>query len=215
MTEQSIQALIFDFGGVLMRTASQQPREELARQWGLTLSQLYETVFDGEESRLAQLGLTSPDARWERLGQQLGFHSHEEALAFRKALFSADSLDEELVRWIHRLKGRYKIALLSNASVRLLTTLQELGIEGCFDVVTISAQVGLMKPDPAIYRLTLERLGVAPREAVFIDDNPANVEAAAALGLHTVQFTSREALGVELRALGIAPPSEEAKPCQP
>jgi len=215
MTEQSIQALIFDFGGVLMRTASQQPREELARQRGLTLSQLYEVVFDGEESRLAQLGLTSPDARWERLGQQLGFHTHEEAMAFRKALFSTDSLDEGLVRWIRHLKGRYKIALLSNASLRLVTTLQELGIEDCFDVVTISAQVGLMKPAPAIYRLTLERLGVAPHEAVFIDDNPANVEAAAALGLHAVCFTTREALWVELQALGIAPPPEEVEACQP
>jgi len=214
-TKQSIRAVIFDFGGVLMRTESGQAREVMARQYGLTLPELYVMVFDSEESRLAQLGLASPDARWQRIGQQLGFTTHEQEMAFRRAMFADDVLDAELVRFIRGLRGRLKTALLSNASLRLEAMLRdELHIEDCFDVIVVSAQVGLMKPDPAIFHLTLEQLGVTPQEAVFIDDNPANVDAAAAMGLHAIRFTSREALLAELQALGVAPPIKEPEPCQ-
>ena len=56
----------------------------------------------------------------------------------------------------------------------------------------VSAEEGAAKPDPAIYRIALRRLGVKPREAVFVDDVAANVEAACALGMHGVQFHTRE-----------------------
>jgi putative hydrolase of the HAD superfamily len=106
-------------------------------------------------------------------------------------MFATDVLDHELVDYLRSLRPRFKTALLSNASLRLVTTLNELDVEDCFDVIVISAQVGLMKPDPAIYRLTLDRLGVEPHEAVFLDDIAENVEAAARLGIHGVLFTGR------------------------
>jgi putative hydrolase of the HAD superfamily len=111
-------------------------------------------------------------------------------------------LDQELVAYIRSLHGRFKTALLSNATLRLVSTLRDdLHIEDCFDAIVISAQVGLMKPDPAIYRLTLDRLGVTPQQAVFIDDMLENVVAAMALGLRTIRFTSRDALLKELQPL--------------
>jgi epoxide hydrolase-like predicted phosphatase len=92
--------------------------------------------------------------------------------------------------------------LLSNAPARLETMLHnEWHIADCFDVIVISALVGMMKPDPAIYRLTLNQLQVAPQEAVFIDDMRENVEAAAALGIHAIQFTTRDGTLKELEAL--------------
>jgi FMN phosphatase YigB (HAD superfamily) len=67
--------------------------------------------------------------------------------------------------------------------------------------MVISAAVHMIKPDPAIYHYTLRQLQVAPQEAVFVDDSRPNVEAAAALGIHAIQFTTREAVLQELETL--------------
>lgn len=197
-----IKALIFDFGGVLIRTESQEPRERLAAQWGLSPQELYAIVFDSEESRLEQLGCLSEEQRWQRTAQTLGLNSPEDLQAFLKQFFSGDVLDTELVNYIRHMHRRYKTALLSNAPARLGPMLHtEFGLGDCFDVVIISALVGMMKPDPAIYRLTLSQLQVAPQEAVYVDDALVNVQAAAAIGIHAIQFTTRDVLLAELQAL--------------
>jgi len=197
-----IRALIFDFGGVLVRTESQEPREKLAKQVDLSRQELYDAVFNCRESRLAQLGRMSSEERWQRIGQALGLHSPEELLAFRREFYTGDVLDAKLVSYIRRMRGRYKTALLSNASAEFAELLHtKFGLDDCFDVIIISALVGMMKPDPAIYYLVLERLQVAPHEAVFVDDMLENVEGAAAVGLHAIRFTTRDAVLKDLDAL--------------
>ena len=183
-----IRALIFDFGGVLARTESQKPREELARQVGLSPQQLYEAVFNGEESRLAQLGRMSLEEHWQRIGQVLGIDSSQELVEFRRRFFEGDVLDAELVGHIQRMRGRYKTALLSNASPQLTELLETLRVTDAFDVIVISGLVGVQKPDPAIYHILLERLGLSPEETIFVDDFVENVEAARELGMDTLHF---------------------------
>jgi 2-haloacid dehalogenase len=73
-----------------------------------------------------------------------------------------------------------------------------------FRDIVVSGDERLVKPDPAIYRLALDRFGLAAAEAVFIDDNVANVDAAAALGIHALLFTGAGPLREELRRLGFA-----------
>ena len=67
-----------------------------------------------------------------------------------------------------------------------------------FRDIVVSGDEKLMKPDPAIYRLALDRFGLAAEEAVFVDDNAANVAGAAALGIHAILFTDSGALRSEL-----------------
>ncbi|MEU0264827.1 HAD-IA family hydrolase [Nocardioides sp. NPDC006303] len=69
--------------------------------------------------------------------------------------------------------------------------------------VVVSGEVRLAKPDPAIYRLVAERAGMPLDRLVFIDDSVANVAAAAALGMHAIQFTGAEQLRKDLVALGL------------
>ncbi len=76
-------------------------------------------------------------------------------------------------------------------------------IFGRFRDIVVSGDEKLVKPDPAIYRLALARFGLAPEEAVFVDDSAPNVEAAAALGIHAVLFTGAEAFRAELEQLGL------------
>ena len=63
---------------------------------------------------------------------------------------------------------------------------RRLGLDGLVDLMVFSAEEGVAKPDPEIYRRTLDRLGVSPAEAVFIDDRPENVAAAQSLGIHAL-----------------------------
>jgi epoxide hydrolase-like predicted phosphatase len=78
------------------------------------------------------------------------------------------------------------------------------GIISLFDDIINSARVGLAKPDPRIFALAAERLGVAPGECVFIDDLARNVQAAADADMHAVHYTSYPQLLDDLRGLGVA-----------
>jgi putative hydrolase of the HAD superfamily len=73
-----------------------------------------------------------------------------------------------------------------------------------FDLLVWSCQVGVVKPDPAIYRHTLAKLGTRPEELLFIDDKLPNVEAARALNIRTIQFSNVERLREDLIAAGLA-----------
>jgi putative hydrolase of the HAD superfamily len=91
-----------------------------------------------------------------------------------------------------------KVGLLSNSWGN---TYPRKRIDALFDHIVISGEVGLRKPDPAIFQLSLEGLGVAPERAVFIDDAEPNVLGAAALGLHTVLHTTAEETRTSLAVL--------------
>lgn len=193
MVSGTIKAVIVDMGGVLLRTETQEPRRKLAERLGVSVEELYGIVFDSQESRRLQLGEVSYEHAWDAVAERFGLEQGELA-EVQSQMFEADRLDIELISYLRRLRKRVKTALLSNAGTRLRQTLREEGIEDAFDEVIISAEVGVMKPDPEIYRLALDRLSVEPSEAVFVDDSPANVEGANRAGLVGIQFTTSEAL---------------------
>jgi len=72
-----------------------------------------------------------------------------------------------------------------------------------FDDIVISGEVGLVKPDQAIFNLLLERIGRPAGECLFIDDHDRNIHAARELGFQTIQFQSSQQLEAELRSMGI------------
>ena len=78
-----------------------------------------------------------------------------------------------------------KTALISNCSHSTRAVVDRLGLAEAFDTIVLSFEVGLRKPDPAIYRVGLDRLGVTADRAVFVDDQPDYCDGAAALGITT------------------------------
>jgi 2-haloacid dehalogenase len=74
---------------------------------------------------------------------------------------------------------------------------------GWFEGILVSGQEGVIKPDPAIYRLLMARFGVEAWRAVFVDDSPRNVEGARQVGMHALQFTGAAKLRRDLNALGL------------
>ena len=201
-SSSAIGALIFDYGGVLMRTHSQEPRRQLAARLGLSPQELYNTVFAHEAVQRAELGVLSSEECGRQIGQALGLNSREEVHAFWREFFAGDVLDTVLVEHIRRWHRRFKTALLSNFTESLPEYVRnDLGLGDCFNEIIVSASAGIRKPDPAIYELVLERLRVAPHQAIFVDDMPVNVQGAQSVGMHGILFTSREALLEELRNL--------------
>jgi putative hydrolase of the HAD superfamily len=88
-----------------------------------------------------------------------------------------------------------RTALLSNSGPEVMARVRtDHPLEACFDAVVISCEVGLAKPDPRIFRLCLRRLGLPAAAALFVDDRADNVEAAARVGLQTLQFDGADAL---------------------
>lgn len=94
-------------------------------------------------------------------------------------------------------------ALTNWAAEPFAVAREKFGILGRFQDIVISGVEGIVKPDPAIYRLACERLGVNPEQAVFIDDTAANARAAAELGMTGLHFTTAERLRADLVGLGL------------
>jgi putative hydrolase of the HAD superfamily len=109
-----------------------------------------------------------------------------------------------MLSWQLALKQRGLLtAILSNMGDNVLASVErEFDWIHRFDVLVWSFQLGIAKPDPNIYRHTLTELGVQPEETLFIDDKLPNIEAAQALGMGTIQFSSVERLRAELVAKG-------------
>jgi putative hydrolase of the HAD superfamily len=102
----------------------------------------------------------------------------------------------DMIAWQKQLKERgLRTAILSNMGDTVLANIErEFDWLPQFDVLIWSFQHNMAKPDPAIYKLTLDRLGTRPEETVFIDDKQPNIDAAQALGLVGILFTTVERL---------------------
>ena len=184
----NIRAFIFDFGGVLVRMVDDRPRLKLAQQLGLPLSQLDNLVFFSDSAQRASRGEISIGMHWETVRNALGIQP-EDMPGFLEQYWSANDVNWRLLGYIRELHPRYKVGLLSNAWDDLRQTLHtRWGIDGLFDELIISAEVKLVKPDPRIFHLAVDRLGVQPGETVFIDDIAENIDAARKEGLIAIHY---------------------------
>ncbi len=124
---------------------------------------------------------------------------------FKEIYFDALETNEPMVETMRELKRRgHRMALLTN-NVREWEPLWRsmLPLDEIFELIVDSAFVGMRKPDPPIYELTLERLGggLEPTECLFVDDLAPNVETARALGMSAVHFRDNEQAIAEIEAL--------------
>lgn len=187
-----IKAIIWDMGGVLLQSVDNHPRKTLAQRYAIDLRDLCELVFDSPSARLASVGKITEDEHWENVGSAVGVNPQDLG-DFQRQFWSGDRVDQVLYKFIQDLRTRYHTALLSNAWSGTRKALVEYyDCLDVFDQVVISAEVGLAKPDPAIYLEMLRRLNVKPHQAVFVDDLLENIEAANRLGIHGIRFVHTE-----------------------
>ncbi len=204
-----IKAVIFDFGGVLVRTTNEGGRKKWEERLNLAPGELSRTVFESEVSILATVGRVREEDIWKHVSDIYGL-SPNELHALEQDFWSGDELDQTLIGYIHSLRPRYKTAILSNAwSGARLTFTNRFAIHDAVDLIVVSAEVGLAKPDPRIYQLIVKRLEVLPEESIFVDDFEQNVIAARTFGIHAIQFINTRQVIHEIDDLLAEDPSVE------
>ncbi len=184
-----IRGIIFDCFGVLYQGS---------------IAHLYELISESQRAELDNLSLSS----------DYGYISHEEYIAqvaqlAGKTFAEIESIvqanhirNQAMVDCVRTLRPAYKVALLSNVGrgvIDRLFTSSEL--TELFDVVVLSSEVGMIKPDGDIYRFTAERLEVAESECVMIDDLAVNIEGAKSVGMQGIVYQSASQVQADMAAL--------------
>ena len=100
--------------------------------------------------------------------------------------------NQALIDYAVSLKGKYKTALLSNIGDQIMDRLFDGKVDDFFTTVILSYREGIAKPNPDIFRLAAERLGLAPEECIMIDDIESNCDGARAAGMQAILHTSNE-----------------------
>lgn len=199
MGVDSIRAIIFDVGGVLLRSGDRIARRKWEARLGLRDGELSRLIFGSEVAQLAMLGQASEDDVWRAVGDHLKL-DEAQLRDLRTDFWSDEELNVELARFMRVLRLKYKVAILSNAFNNARRALVEkFGLEQTVDLMVISGEEGLKKPDARIYQLTLQRLNVLPAQAVFVDDGLENVQAARALGMRGIQFIDTAQAMIEVK----------------
>jgi epoxide hydrolase-like predicted phosphatase len=198
----TIKAVIFDFGGVLMRTGEPAGRREWETRLSLAPGQLEQIVHGSKEWLQTQQGLMAYGAYWQYVAYTLGI-SEAELPQLQSDYFRDDRLDQDLIKLLDDLRQKnYRVGLLSNDSVNLELKLRnELLIFTYFDAIVISAEIGIMKPDVRAYQEIANWLGVQPAECIFVDDVLENVEGARNAGMKAIHFKPPLDLRAEIQQL--------------
>jgi epoxide hydrolase-like predicted phosphatase len=187
-----IKAVVWDLGGVLVRTGDREPRRAWERRLGLEKDSLDRLVFNSSVSRRATLGQADVQDIWDDLALRFGL-TPEQAEDLRLDFWRGDQLDADLVGKIRELRTRFKTGLITNAWRDARRSIQDLWhLDQVFDAILISAELGIAKPDPAIFHRLLDQWSLAPQTAVFIDDFLENIIAARNLGMEVIHFRSPE-----------------------
>jgi putative hydrolase of the HAD superfamily len=201
----ALRAVVFDYGIVLTGPPDAEAWAAMQRITGLP-QERFEPLYWANRHEL-DAGKLTGILYWQKFLRESGLPPDqamvEELNYWDGRLWTAQN--PAMVAWQQALKQRGLLtAILSNMSDNVLGNIERefAWIHG-FDALVWSFQVGLAKPDPAIYRHTLAVLGTLPEETLFIDDKRPNVEAARALGIQTIEYSSVERLREELIAAGL------------
>lgn len=195
-----LQAIIFDFGGVLNvpvdMEAINADLRVLESEMGWESGKWFKYIWDYEFWEPAFHGKLSGDEAWRRVGQALAISDQEVERLHNRILGPWNTINPTMRDLITDLFGRFKLAIITNTyETDFANTFGErYDLADKFDVIVSSAALGETKPNPFIYTYTLEQLNVQPAEAIFIDDNTRYVEGAKAVGMKAIRFIDASSL---------------------
>ncbi|MGD0912720.1 MAG: HAD family phosphatase [Terracidiphilus sp.] len=200
-----LRAVVFDYGMVLSGLPNPAAHAELVRITGLSEAE-FESFYWRDRHPYDEGKLTGLEF-WQKLNDDAALGLSPAAV---DELNRWDGLmwttqNETMLAWAQQLKARrFLTAILSNMGDNVLASIERTFTwPQRFDVCVWSFQHLMAKPEPAIYRLTLDHLGTRAEETLFLDDRLVNVDAAVALGMRAIQFSTVEKLREQLIALGL------------
>lgn len=196
-SEKRYSALLFDWSGTISDDNGDQIIHNSLIEIGATHNQIeviIKTLFKD-----FMLGNISEIEYWSKIREQYNlniptnYHG-----AFNN--WVGVSPNSEMVDFIKNIKARgYKVGLLTNIIKPVFDIIKKSGYYDIFDVMVASCEVNLAKPEPEIFKLTINKLKVDPENTIFIDDKESNLETAKKLGLKTVlaQKTPQTIFGIK------------------
>lgn len=203
----AISAVVFDVGGVLERVDDASWPEVWMQKWerraGLGAGHLAQQLAKHEPMDGVVTGEISEDELRRVYADALGLDDSQ-SVEMMSEMWDGycGELDVAMRDFCAELRPRYRTAILSNSADGARREEQRrYGFEQLVDVIVYSHEVGIAKPDPAIYQLTEQRLGVRSQEIVFVDDHEPHVRAAEDLGWHGVLHRDTQGTIAELCAL--------------
>jgi glucose-1-phosphatase len=196
----TIRAVLFDLGGVIVRTEYQAPRQRLAEQFGMDYEDIEKVVFGSPSAARASVGEIAEEEHWRHVMKSLKLPA-EEYKRVQQEFFGGDVIDRSLLEFLRSLKPKHKVGLISNAWGGLRAYIEREKFADVFDAIIISAEVGAAKPSAKIYQIALEQLQVKPKEAVFVDDVAENIEACEKIGMKGILFKDPDSALNQLKAL--------------
>lgn len=198
-----ITAIIFDFGNVICKFDNNLFLEKISKQTKKSVAEIKSLIYDQSDlPRLYETGNISSNEFYKRTVKlcELSISKENFIQAFTDKFTPINSTFEV----IKKLDGHYKLALLSNTSEWDFNFgIKPTKILNYFDSVTVSFQVGAMKPDNKIYYDCLNKLNKKPSECIYIDDIKANSDKATKLGMHGVDYTSHSELLNSLKSINV------------
>ena len=206
-----LDAAIFDLGGVLTTPILESFagfEAELGLEPGALMNAFREhyTRSDGEaDFHKLETGKITEAEYYQRLGARVGemggtMPMPVDPIEVRKKLWGSIKPNQEMIDVVKRIGAHYKVGLLTN-NVKEWGGWRDLYPTDLFEIVIDSSEVGIRKPDPAIYRLACEKLGVSPGRTAFVDDIETNVKGAREVGLTAIRFTTNGEVLAELKPL--------------
>jgi len=204
---KDVKAVIFDLGGVVI-SSPMQAFFDAEKRMGLTPNFLNKVIVaNGEKSAWARL------ERGELSMNQTFFTAFDQEMsdagapglnskALMQNMASSATVNECMITAIQKLKANgFKVAALTNNWRDPQTDGFAIPLKDNFDLLVESAVEGMQKPDPRIYQICCQRLGVNPEQAIFLDDIGRNVKAARALGMQTIKVSDPVVALKELEGL--------------
>ena len=202
----ALRAVVFDYGLVLTGPQDPEAHAALVRLSGLPLER-FESLYWANRHSYDEGKLTGL-AFWQEFARAAGLPQNHNIVEDLNQLDARmwTTQNPAMLAWQQQLKQRGLLtAILSNMGDNVLDNMKrEFDWLPRFDVQVWSYQLHLAKPDPAIYLHTLKELAVRPEEALFLDDRQVNVEAAQALGIRAIVFSTVERLRADLIAQGFS-----------
>ncbi len=196
----AIKAVVFDIGGVLEITPSLGWVEKWETKLNLEPGDLGERLKDVWEG--GSLGTITEADVHQKISEIIGM-SAQQVDDMMQDLWTEylGALNTEIYEYCRKLRPQYRTAILSNSFVGAREKEEEAyKFSEIVEMLIYSHEVGLAKPDPKIYELTCERLGLRPEEVLFIDDHESLIEAARACGLHGVVYHHNEQVIADIEA---------------
>lgn len=176
-----MKAIVLDMYGVIVKQTGDDFVPYVQQTFpNLSIEEIHTPWFKADIGELTSLEV------WEALGFQGDLEKIE------KDYLDTIELSDGFIDFIEKVKGKYKLAIISNDSGRWSKYLREkFDINKYFDVISISGDLKIQKPDERIFLLTMEKLGMKAEDCIYVDDRTGNLNAAKKVGMTPILLNSR------------------------